>query len=123
MLVNALFHVARLGPSGPLFHLALLLRSFHHLAEKEGIISGDETGDLNLAQRHHLGLRIFYMLNLLTWLYFPSEGRRTKDFFALKKSTASIGFEPAILGMTVRYANRYANRYTYNPICKFSYLL
>ena len=33
-----------------------------------------------------------------TWdkrLYFPSEGRRTEDFFALKNPTASAGFEPA----------------------------
>ena len=36
-----------------------------------------------------------------TWerrLYFPSEGRRAEDFFALKNSTASAGFEPANLG-------------------------
>ena len=36
-----------------------------------------------------------------TWdrqLYFPSEGRRAEDFFALKKPTASAGFEPANLG-------------------------
>ena len=31
-------------------------------------------------------------------LYFPSEGRRTEDFFALKNPTASAGFEPANLG-------------------------
>ena len=32
-----------------------------------------------------------------TWdkqLYFPSEGRRAEDFFALKNPTASAGFEP-----------------------------
>ena len=28
-------------------------------------------------------------------LYFPSEGRRAEDFFALKNPTASAGFEPA----------------------------
>ena len=36
-----------------------------------------------------------------TWdrrLYFPSEGRRTEDFFALKNPTSSVGFEPANLG-------------------------
>ena len=36
-----------------------------------------------------------------TWdkrLYFPSEGRRAEDFFALKNPTASVGFEPANLG-------------------------
>jgi hypothetical protein len=32
------------------------------------------------------------------WLYFPSEGRRAEDFFALKNPTASAGFEPANLG-------------------------
>ena len=31
-------------------------------------------------------------------LYFPSEGRCAKDFFALKNPTASAGFEPANLG-------------------------
>ena len=30
-------------------------------------------------------------------LYFPSEGRRTEDFFALKNPTASAGVEPANL--------------------------
>jgi hypothetical protein len=29
--------------------------------------------------------------------YFPSEGRRAEDFFALKNQTASAGFKPAIL--------------------------
>ena len=36
-----------------------------------------------------------------TWnrrLYFPSEGRRAEDLFALKILTASAGFEPANLG-------------------------
>ena len=32
------------------------------------------------------------------WLYFPSEGRRAEDFFALKNPTASAGSEPANLG-------------------------
>jgi hypothetical protein len=31
-------------------------------------------------------------------LYFPSEGRRAEDFFALKNPTASAGYEPANLG-------------------------
>jgi hypothetical protein len=37
----------------------------------------------------------------MTWdrrLYFPSEGRRAGDFFALKNPTASAGFEPTNLG-------------------------
>jgi hypothetical protein len=36
-----------------------------------------------------------------TWdrrLYFPFEGRRAEDFFALKNPTASVGFERANLG-------------------------
>ena len=36
-----------------------------------------------------------------TWdkrLYFPSEGKRAEDFFALKNPTASAGFEPANFG-------------------------
>ena len=36
-----------------------------------------------------------------TWdkrLYFPSEGRRSEDFFALKNPTASVGFETANFG-------------------------
>ena len=43
----------------------------------------------------------------LTWdrrLYFPSEGRRTEDFFALKNPTASAGFEPANLGTKGQHA-------------------
>ena len=42
-----------------------------------------------------------------TWdrrLYFPSEGRRAEDFFALKNPTASAGFEPANLGTIGQHA-------------------
>ena len=42
-----------------------------------------------------------------TWdrrLYFPSEGRRAKDFFVLKNPTASAGFEPANLGTKGEHA-------------------
>ena len=42
-----------------------------------------------------------------TWnrrLYFPSEGRRAEDFFALKNPTASAGFEPANLGTKGQYS-------------------
>ena len=42
-----------------------------------------------------------------TWdkrLYFPSEGRRAEDFFALKNPTASAGFEPANLGINGQHA-------------------
>jgi hypothetical protein len=42
-----------------------------------------------------------------TWdrrLYFPSEGRRGEDFFALKNPTASAGFEPANLDTKGQHA-------------------
>ena len=42
-----------------------------------------------------------------TWgrrLYFPSEGRRAEDFFALKNPTASAGFESANLGTKGQHA-------------------
>ena len=42
-----------------------------------------------------------------TWdrrLYFPSEGRRAEDSFALKNPTASAGFEPANLGTKGQHA-------------------
>ena len=42
-----------------------------------------------------------------TWdkrLYFPFEGRRAEDFFALKNPTASDGFEPANLGTKGQHA-------------------
>jgi len=37
-------------------------------------------------------------------LYFPSEGRRAEDFFALKNPTASAGFEAANLGAKGQHA-------------------
>ena len=37
-------------------------------------------------------------------LYFPSEGRRAEDFFALKNPTVSAGFEPANLGTKDQHA-------------------
>jgi hypothetical protein len=43
----------------------------------------------------------------MTWdrrLYFPSEGRRAEDFFALKNPMASAGFEPANLGTKGQHA-------------------
>ena len=42
-----------------------------------------------------------------TWnrrLYFPSEGRRAEDFFALENPTASAEFEPANLGTKSQHA-------------------
>ena len=46
-------------------------------------------------------------VNLRQWdrrLYFPSEGRRAKEFFARKNPTASTGFEPANLGTKGQHA-------------------
>ena len=37
-------------------------------------------------------------------LYFPSEGRRAEDFFALKNPTVSARFEPANLGTKSQHA-------------------
>ena len=42
-----------------------------------------------------------------TWdkqLYFPSEGKRAEDFFALETPTASAGFGPANLGTKGQHA-------------------
>ena len=38
-------------------------------------------------------------------LYFPSEGSRTQDFYALKNPSTSAGFEPANLGSNGEYDN------------------
>ena len=49
----------------------------------------------------------FTCRNNATWdkrLYFPSEGRRAEDFFALKNPTASAVFEPANLGIKGQHA-------------------
>jgi hypothetical protein len=59
----------------------------------------------------------------VTWdrrLYFPSEGRSAEDIFALKKPTASAGFEPANLGTkdqhaTYRTIYRTVTSFTFRP--------
>ena len=38
-------------------------------------------------------------------LYFPSEGRNTRDFYALKYPSTPAGFEPAILASSGEYDN------------------
>ena len=56
----------------------------------------------------HVTLGSFTCLNFTTWdrrLYFPSEGRRAEDFFALKNPTVSAGFEPANLGTKGQHAH------------------
>ena len=56
----------------------------------------------NLAESSgfHVTLGIFYMLQICEMLYFPSEGRRAEDFFALKIDR----FEPANLGTKGQHA-------------------
>jgi hypothetical protein len=49
------------------------------------------------ADFHSTSRDLLHAANLATWypwLYFPSEGRHTEDFSALKNPTASAGFEP-----------------------------
>ena len=55
----------------------------------------------------HVTCRDFICRKSTTWnkrLYFPSEGRRAEDFFALKNPTASARFEPANLGTKGQHA-------------------
>jgi hypothetical protein len=55
----------------------------------------------------HVILVIFYLPQICDmdrWLYFPSEGRRAEDLFALKNPTASAGFELANLGTKGQHA-------------------
>ena len=51
---------------------------------------------------------ILHAVDLQHWrngfTYFPSEGRRAEDFFALKNPTASAAFEPANLGTKDQHA-------------------
>ena len=59
-----------------------------------------------------------------TWdklLYFPSEGRRAEDFFALKNPTASAGFEPANLHKV--YSNSILKVNLKNPVLTIAYAL
>ena len=73
------------------------------LAAEGGTLRGREMFR-QISSRIRLPRNSRYLLhtaNLATWdrrLYFPSEGRRAEDFFALKNPTASAGFEPAYLG-------------------------
>ena len=41
------------------------------------------------------------------WLYFPSEGSHTQDFYALKKPLTLAGFEPANLESSGEYDNHW----------------
>jgi hypothetical protein len=64
--------------------------------------------------------RSFTCRKSATWdkrLYFPSEGRRAEDFFALKNPTASVEFEPANLGTKCQHATSgppTPRRYSFN---------
>jgi len=58
----------------------------------------------HLYSRHYAS---FTCRKSTTWdrrLYFPSEGRRAEDFFALKNPTASAGFELANLDTKGQHA-------------------
>ena len=60
-----------------------------------------------LPENARLPRKIFTCRNSTTWekrLYFPSEGRRAEDFFALKNPTALARFEPAKLGTKGQHA-------------------
>ena len=55
----------------------------------------------------------FKCLKSTTWdrrLYFLSEGMRAEDFFALKNPTASVGFEPAILGTKSQHHRSFSKK-------------
>jgi hypothetical protein len=53
-------------------------------------------------------------------LYFPFEGRRAEDFFALKNPTPSAGFEPANLGTEGQYATSRPPKPIYTNVLKNS---
>ena len=56
----------------------------------------------------------------MTWdqrLYFPSEGRRAEDFFALKNPTALAGFEPATVGTKGQHATLRPPKPLFIEIC------
>jgi hypothetical protein len=56
--------------------------------------------------RERLSGNFTYMASLFTPLgiFYMPQGRRAEDFFALKNSTASAGFEPANLGTKGQHA-------------------
>ena len=70
-----------------------------------------------------------------TWdkrLYFPSEGSRAEDIFALKNPTASAGFEPANLGTKGQQASSrppkplkkcpYSFHASYTPMLNYTFI-
>ena len=62
---------------------------------------------LKMSDFHVIFRDLFTCRRSTTWdkrLYFPSEGKRAEDFFALKNPTASAGFEPANLGTKGQHA-------------------
>jgi hypothetical protein len=79
-------------------------------AAKVGTICGLETWPVILprdADFHNTFWGSLTCRKYTTWdrrLYFPSEGRRAEDFFALKNPTALAGFEPANLGTKGQHA-------------------
>ena len=70
------------------------------LAAEGGTLCGREVFR-QISSRIRLPCNSRDLLHAATWdrrLYYPSEGRRTEDFFVLKNLTASAVFEPANLG-------------------------
>jgi hypothetical protein len=51
--------------------------------------------------------------------YFPSEGRRAEDFFALKNLTASAGFEPANLDTKGQHATSRSPKQLISRLLKY----
>ena len=41
------------------------------------------------------------------WLYFPSEGSHTQDFYVLKNPSTPAGIEPANIGFRGEYDNHW----------------
>ena len=67
------------------------------LAAKGGTVGEKLSGNFCLNTDFHLTLGIFTCRKSTTWdrrLYFPSEGRRAEDFFALKIRRLRPGFNP-----------------------------
>jgi hypothetical protein len=70
------------------------------------ILAAKTSGNLAESSKFHATLGIFYMPQIYDMgrLYFPSEGSRAEDFFALKNPTASARFEPANSGTKGQHA-------------------
>jgi hypothetical protein len=73
-------------------------RRLHVTQRKVQHVGLETSGNLDESSEFQAILGIFYMSQIYDMyrrLYFPSEGSRAEDFFALKNPMASAGFEPA----------------------------